>query len=184
MFRYHMGMPGSGLTCTSDCYQGANCAEPTTVPNAAFFTNVVTPGTADNTSLNAKLDYVAVQISAMEAANVPIVLALFHETQANGWFWWAETASGPAFIDLWKYAFDYLTVTKGLTNIVWLMPFSGSPRVAFYPGKAFVDIGVWNVWATYENTTIGGFNYNTVASMKSAYASQYTITRDDVPNLK
>ncbi len=27
MFRYHMGMPGSGLTCTADCYQG------TTAPN-------------------------------------------------------------------------------------------------------------------------------------------------------
>jgi beta-mannanase len=240
MFRYHMGMPGSGLTCTSDCYQGANCAEPTSVPTAAFFTNVVTPGTAENTSLNAKLDYVAVQISAMEAAHVPIILALFHETQANGWFWWAETASGPAFINLWKYAFDYLTVTKGLTNIVWLMPFSGSPSVSFYPGKAVVDIGgpdeysapanlltfsasgnyapataalgttmpialhetgsalqpesmfpkptapwiMWNVWATYENTTIGGFNYNTVASMTAAYASQYTITRDLVPDLK
>jgi beta-mannanase len=240
MFRYHMGMPGSGLTCTSDCYMGANCAEPTTPPTAAFFTNVVTSGTAENTSLNAKLDYVAVQISAMKAANVPIVLALFHETQPNGWFWWAETASGPAFIALWKYAFNYLTVTKGLTNIVWLMPFSGSPSAAFYPGKAFVDIGgpdeytepanlltfnassnyapataalgttmpialhetgtalqpdtmfpnptapfiMWNVWATYENTTISGFTYNTVASMTAAYASQYTITRDEVPNLK
>jgi beta-mannanase len=239
MFRYHMGMPGSGLTCTSDCYQGANCAEPTTVPTAAFFTNVVTPGTAENTSLNAKLDYVAVQISAMEAANVPIILALFHETQANGWFWWAETASGPAFINLWQYAFNYLTVTHGLTNIVWLMPFSGSPSAAFYPGKAFVDIGgpdeyteptnlltftasgnyapataalgttmpmtlhetgsalqpdsmfpnptapwiMWNVWATYENTTISGFTYNTVASMTAAYGSQYTITRDEIPDL-
>lgn len=240
MFRYHMGMPGAGLTCTSDCYDGANCAEPTTPPTAAFFTNVVTAGTAENTSLNAKLDYVAAQISAMEAANVPIIFALFHETQANGWFWWAETSSGPAFIALWKYAFNYMTVTKGLTNIVWLMPFSGSPSAAFYPGKAFVDIGgpdeysepsnlltftssgnyapataalgttipitlhetgsalqpndmfpnptapfiMWNVWATYENTTIGGFNYNTVASMTAAYNSQYTITRDKVPNLK
>jgi beta-mannanase len=239
MFRYHMGMPGAGLTCTSDCYQGANCAEPTTVPTAAFFTDVVTPGTAENTSLNAKLDYVAVQISAMAAANVPIVWAMFHETQPNGWFWWAETASGPAFISLWTYAFNYLTVTKGLTNIVWLMPFSGSPSAAFYPGKALVDIGgpdeytepanlltftssgnyapataalgttmpialhetgsalqpdsmfpnptapwiMWNVWATYENTVISGFTYNTVASMTAAYASQYTITRDEVPNL-
>jgi beta-mannanase len=236
MFRYHMGMPGAGLTCTSDCYMGANCAEPTTAPTAAFFTDVVTSGTAENTSLNAKLDYVAAQISAMEAANVPIVLALFHETQPNGWFWWAETASGPSFINLWKYAFNYLTVTKGLTNIVWLMPFSGSPSAAFYPGKAFVDIGgpdqytdpanlltftasgnyapataalgatmpitmhetgsalqpdsmfpnptapfiLWNVWAGYETMT----NYNTVASMTAAYGSQYTITRDKIPDLK
>jgi beta-mannanase len=239
MFRYHMGMPGSGLTCSADCFSGgANCAEPTTPPNAAFFTNVVTEGTPENTSLKAKLDYVAVQIGAMQAANVPVILAIYHETQPNGWFWWAETASGPAFVNLWTYTFNYLTKTKGLTNIVWLMPFSGAPSSAFYPGKALADIGgpdeyskptnlltfnassnygpavgvfggtmpmalhetgavvqpdsmfptaapwiLFNVWATYENTVIGGFAYNTLASMQAAYASQFIVTRDKVPNL-
>jgi beta-mannanase len=239
MFRYHMGMPGSGLTCTADCYQGANCSEPTTRPTAAFFTNVVTAGTAENTSLKAKLDYMAVQINAMKAANVPVILAIYHEAQSNGWFWWSETTSGSAFVNLWTYTFDYLTNTKGLTNIVWLMPFSGSPSSAFYPGKNYVDIGgpdeytqpsnlltfnasanynpavsvlgstmpitlhetgsavqpdymfpttapwvLWNVWANYENTAQGGFTFNTVASLQAAYASQYTITRDEIPNLK
>ncbi len=227
MFRYHMGLPGPGLTCANDCFSGANCAEPTAHPTAAFFTNVITPGTPENTSLNAKLDYVAVQIAAMKAANVPLILAIFHETQPNGWFWWAENSTGPQFVNLWKYTFNYLTNTKGLTNIIWLMPFSGSPNAGYYPGKAFVDIGgpdeysqpanlltftasgnynpaanifgssmpialhetgsalqpnsifpaaatawiMWNVWATYENTVISGFTFNTVASMQAAYAS-------------
>jgi hypothetical protein len=239
MFRYHMGMPGAGLTCTADCFSGANCAEPTVKPTAAFFTSVVTPGTPENTSMNAKLDYVAVQIGAMQAANVPVILAIYHETQPNGWFWWAETASGASFVNLWTYTFNYLTKTKGLTNIVWLMPFSGAPNAAFYPGKAYADIGgpdeytqpsnlltfnasgnygpaanvfgntmpialhetgaamqpgtvfptaapwiLFNVWATYENTAISGFMFNTVASMQAAYASPFTITRDEVPNLK
>ncbi len=239
MFRYHMGMPGAGLTCTADCYQGNDCAEPTTKPSGSFFTNVVTAGTPENTSLNAKLDYVAVQLGAMQAANVPVIFALYHETQPNGWFWWAQTSSGSAFIDLWTYTFDYLTKTKGLKNIVWLMPFSGGPSASFYPGKAFVDIGgpdeytqpsnlatfnaatnynpaaaifgtsmpialhetgtavqpdymfpntapwvLWNIWATYENTAQSGFMFNTVDSLKAAYASQYTITRDEIPNLK
>ncbi len=151
MFRYHMGMPGSGLTCSSDCYQGANCAEPTTHPTSAFFTNVITAGTAENTSLNAKLDYVAVQIAAMKAANVPIILAIYHETQANGWFWWAIADSGAQFIALWKYTFNYLTVTKGLNNIVWLMPFSGSPSAAYYPGSTYVDIGGPDQYTTPSN---------------------------------
>ena len=239
MFRYHMGMPGPGLTCTADCFSGANCAEPTVKPTAAFFTNVLTPGTPENASLNAKLDYVAVQLGAMQAANAPVILAIYHETQSNGWFWWAENASGTAFVGLWTYTFNYLTKTKGLTNIIWLMPFSGAPSSAFYPGKAYVDVGgpdeytrppdlvtfnasgnygsaanvfgntipialhetgavvqpdamfpmaapwiLFNVWATYENTAIGGFMFNTVASLQTAYASQYTITRDKIPNLK
>jgi hypothetical protein len=240
MFRYHMGLPGAGLTCANDCFSGANCAEPTTHPDAAFFNSVITPGTPENTSLNAKLDYVAVQIGAMKAANVPVILAIFHETQSNGWFWWAENSTGPQFASLWKYTFNYLNNTKGLTNIVWLMPFSGSPNAGYYPGKTYVDIGgpdeyarpanlltfnasgnynpaasifgntmpialhetgsalqpdsmfpsaatpwiMWNVWATYENTVIGGFAYNTAASMRTAYDSQYTITRDEIPSLK
>jgi len=240
MFRYHMGLPGAGLTCANDCFSGANCAEPSVHPNAAFFTNVITAGTPENTSLNAKLDYVAVQINAMKAANVPVILAIYHETQPNGWFWWAENSTGPQFANLWKYTFNYLTGTKGLTNIVWLMPFSGSPNAAYFPGKAYVDIGgpdeysqpanlltftasgnynpaanifgaampialhetgsalqpnsifpagatpwiMWNVWATYENTVISGFTFNTLASMQAAYGSQYTVTRDEIPSLK
>jgi hypothetical protein len=39
---------------------------------------------------------------------------------------------------------------------------------------------LWNVWAGYETMT----NYNTVASMTAAYGSQYTITRDKIPDLK
>lgn len=240
MFRYHMGMPNAGTTCADDCFSGgANCAEPTTLPTATFFTSIVTPGTPQNTALNAKLDYVAVQIGAMQAANVPVILATYHETQPNGWFWWAENDSGPAFVNLWMYTFNYLTKTKGLSNIVWLMPFSGSPNAAFYPGRAVVDIGgpdeysqpanlltfnaagnygpaanifgstlpialhetgavaqpdtmfpsvapwvLFNVWATYENTVIGGFTYNTLSSLQQAYTSQFVITRDKVPSLK
>jgi hypothetical protein len=30
------------------------------------------------------------QIKAMQTANVPIILAIFHETQPNGWFWWSK----------------------------------------------------------------------------------------------
>jgi len=151
MIRYHMGLPAAGLTCKDDCYMGSNCAEPTNgTPSAAFFTNVITAGTPENTSLNAKLDYVAVQIKAMADANVPVLLALFHETQSNGWFWWAMTTSGPSFVNLWKYSFNYLTQTKGLKNIVWLMPYSGSPSSAFYPGKDFIDLAGPDTYDTTE----------------------------------
>jgi beta-mannanase len=149
MIRYHMGLPASGLTCNDDCYQGSNCAEPTNgSPSASFFTNVVTSGTAENTSLNAKLDYAAVQIKAMQDANVPVILALYHETQSNGWFWWAMTSSGPSFVNLWTYTFNYLTKTKGLTNIIWLMPFSGGVSTAFYPAKTYLDIAGPDTYGT------------------------------------
>jgi hypothetical protein len=229
MYRYHAGLPAAGLTCAQDCYSGTNCSMST--PPSGFFTNVITAGTPENTSWNAKLDNVAIQIKAMAAANMPVILALFHETQSNGWFWWSKTTSGSDFIKLYTYSFNYLTGTKGLNNIIWLMPFSGSPSAAFYPGKAYVDISggdtygtnqpfaslytacrnivgttmpiplhetgtvpqpgtgtamfpttapwlLWNVWAGYETSA------NTLASMQAAYASPFTVTRDEIPNLK
>ena len=58
--------------------------------------------------------------------------------------------------------------------------------VALQPNSMFPAYPwlLWNVWATYENTVQGGFTFNTVASLQAAYASQYTITRDEIPNLK
>jgi len=128
---------------------GANCAEPTTTAASSLFTNVITAGTAENTAWNNRLDYVAVQIGAMKSANVPILLALFHETQSNGWFWWAQ-GTAAQFVALYKYTFNYLTVTKGLNNIIWLMPYSGSPTGSFYPGASVVDIAGGDTYATNQ----------------------------------
>ena len=55
--------------------------------------------------------------------------------------------TGAQYIRLWKYAFNYLTVTKGLRNMLWLLPFNGSPNAAFYPGKEFVDLGGADTYA-------------------------------------
>ena len=219
MIRYHMGMPPN-----ADSYANAMLT-----PSGSFFTNVLTSGTTENSSFVSKLDYIAYQIGVMKASNVPVLLALFHETQGNGWFWWSK-GTGAQFAALWQYAFKYLTTTKGLNNIVWLMPFSGSPSSAYFPGKAYVDISggdtygtnqpftslysasrgvigttmpiplhetgliptpssmfptaapwvLFNVWAGYESDG----THNSVANIKSVYASPYLTTRDEIPSLK
>jgi hypothetical protein len=143
MFRYHMGVPVGGSTYTNDCYQGNNCAE--SAPPSGLFTAAVTAGSPENTAFVNRLDYMAFQIKTMQTANVPIILAIFHEVQPNGWFWWSK-GTGAELVALWKYTFNYLTVTKDLHNIIWLMPFSGlngSPSDKFspyFPGKDVVDL--------------------------------------------
>jgi Glycosyl hydrolase family 26 len=214
LIRYHMGAPPS-----SDSYTNAM--------GSVNLVNVVTAGTAENRSFNTKLDFAASEIKTLQDANVPLLWAPFHEVQANGWFWWAK-GTGPQFVELWKYMFNYFTTTKGLNNIVWLLPFSGSVSMAFYPGKDFVDIGgpdtygtnqpftstftgarllfgntmplalhetgvipqpigmfpatapwiLFNVWAGFETSA------NTMATIQSTYSSPFTVTRDEVPNLK
>ena len=166
MFRYHVGQPVAGSTCAQDCYSGTNCAEST--PPSGFFTNVITAGKPENAAWNNRLDYLAVQIGAMKAANVPIILALFHETQSNGWFWWSIGDSGAQFVALYKYTFNYLTNTKGLNNIIWLMPYSGSPTGSFYPGASVVDIA-------------GGDTYGTNQPFSSLYSSVKGIAGSTMP---
>jgi beta-mannanase len=151
MYRYHQGMPVSGTTCMDDCYNsGPNCSEGT--PAAGFLTQVVTAGTPENTAFNARLDYMTVQFKAMAAVNMPVILAIFHETQSNGWFWWSK-GTGAEFIALWKYTFNYLTTTKGNNNIIWLMPYSGAPTSAYWPGPTMVDISGGDTYASNQPFT-------------------------------
>jgi hypothetical protein len=88
----------------------------------------------------------------LEDAGAPVMWAMYHEVQQNGWFWWSK-GTGQQFIQLWQYSFNYLTVTKGLSNLIWLLPFSGSPTASFYPGKAYVDIAGSDTYATNQPFT-------------------------------
>jgi hypothetical protein len=165
MYRYHSGMPVSGTTCMNDCYTGTNCSEST--PGSGFFTNIITAGTAENTSWNSRLDYMTVQFKAMAAANMPVILALFHETQSNGWFWWSK-GTGAEFLALWKYSFNYLTATKANNNIIWLMPYSGAPTPAYWPGPSMVDIS-------------GGDTYGNNPPFTSLYSSCKGVMGSTMP---
>ncbi|RYZ09705.1 MAG: glycoside hydrolase [Myxococcales bacterium] len=126
MIRYHMGAPPK-----ADTYEDSK--------GTSNLDNVLMAGTAENTSFKSKLDYAATELGKLQSQNVPVLWAPFHEVQANGWFWWSK-GTGAQFVAIWKYTFDYLTKTKGLNNLVWLMPFSGSPASAYYPGKEYLDI--------------------------------------------
>jgi hypothetical protein len=126
MMRYHMGAPPM-----ADTYPNSELS--------TNYANVLTAGTAENASLLSKLDYLAGELKTLQSANVVVIMALFHEVQPNGWFWWAK-GTGAQFIQLWEMSFKYLTQTKGVHNVIWLLPFSGSPSSAYFPGKTYVDI--------------------------------------------
>jgi hypothetical protein len=54
---------------------------------------------------------------------------------------------GAQYVRVYNYAFNYLTVTEGLRNMIWLLPYDGSPDPAFYPGKSVADIGGADIYA-------------------------------------
>ena len=217
MIRYHMGAPPN-----SDTYENSMLGY-----SSAQCDNVIKSGTTENTSYLSKLNYVATELGTLQTGKAAVLLALFHETQPGGWFWWSKCSSSQ-FIALYNYTYNYLVSTKGLHNIVRLMPYSGSPTGSYFPGKGAVDISggdtyatnppftslynsmktivgstmpiplhetgkipqpstmfpstapwlLWNVWAGYETSN------NSLSEIQSAYSSPYTITRDEIPNLK
>jgi hypothetical protein len=49
--------------------------------------------------------------------------------------------------------FNYLTNTKGLTNLVWLAPSSGTIDSSWYPGKTYLDIAGPDTYETNQPFT-------------------------------
>jgi hypothetical protein len=154
MLRFHMGAPPN-----SDTYENSK--------GSANLDNVLREGTAENTSFKEKLDYAAGELKKLQDANVAVLWAPFHEVQANGWFWWSK-GSGSQFVALWKYMFNYFTGTKKLNNLVWLLPFSGAPNAAYYPGKEYLDLS-------------GPDTYNTDQPFAGIYSTARNVIGSTIP---
>ena len=123
MFGYHMGINGG------------------TYSSKTNIDNVLAAGTAENTSFNADLDRIAQFVQPLKTAGGVAILRLFHEAGQNcSWFWWSMGTSAQ-WQSLFKYAFNYLTATKGLNNVLWLAPLCQHPTAAYNPGSQYIDFG-------------------------------------------
>ena len=150
MMRYHMGAPPM-----ADTYPNSELS--------TNYANVLTSGTTENASLLSKLDYLAGELKTLQNANVVVIMALYHEVQPNGWFWWAK-GTGAQFVQLWQMSFKYLTQTKGIHNVIWLLPFSGSPSASYFPGKTYVDLSGPDEYANPSSQPFSS-NYRSAASI-------------------
>ncbi len=129
MMRYHMGAPP--LADTYDNSKGT----------VTQFDNLYTEGTAENTSLKSKLDYMAGELKVLQDAKVPVLLVPYHEVDEFAWFWWSK-GTGPQFIALWKYTVDYINVSKGIHNVLWVMGYGhDGAMAAYWPGAEYTDLG-------------------------------------------
>jgi hypothetical protein len=129
MMRYHMGAPPN-----SDTYDNSKLS-------VANFDNLYKDGTSENDSLKSKLDYLAGELNVLQDAKVPVLLVPYHEVDKYPWFWWSK-GTGPQFIKLWKYTVDYVTKTKGVHNVLWVLGYAHDGAVAeYWPGKDYTDLG-------------------------------------------
>jgi beta-mannanase len=127
VFGYHMGAPS-----TSDGYTGSMTAV------SGGIASVLTVGSSNNTVFNQRLDNVVNQVMQVQAGGGVVILRLFHEAGGT-WFWWSKEG-GAQYVKLWNYAFNYITNTRGIKGVLWLLPYDGTPQSSFFPGASHVDL--------------------------------------------
>jgi mannan endo-1,4-beta-mannosidase len=104
---------------------------------------IYTPGNARYTNFRLQMDKVAAYLQGFKDAGVTVLFRPFHEMNGD-YFWWS-TRSGSAaeFITAWIYLYNYMTTTKGLSNILWVYSpeaTEGKSKTAHYPGSGYVNI--------------------------------------------
>lgn len=132
------------------------------------FSDLVTEGTALNTTFKAELIRDGEFLAALRDLGIPVIFRPFHEMNGN-WFWFCVTqgeytVDASYFVALWKYMYQYYTVDLGLDNLIWNYGpnissnnenHSGSAMstVFAYPGDEYCDmVGV--DWYTSGNLEI------------------------------
>lgn len=112
------------------------------------FEKLLTPGTAEYNAMIENWDKAANALTELRDAGIPVLWRPFHEFD-GGWFWWGKKG-GENFIKLWQMMYDRYTNEFGLTNLIWVLGYSGEVKSGWYPGDDYCDIIGSD---TYNNST-------------------------------
>jgi mannan endo-1,4-beta-mannosidase len=138
---------------------------PSTDVSALDADDLLIPGTPTNTALLGTLDAIGAGLAQLQAAGVVVILRPFWEMNGN-WFWWGtKFLSAAQFISLWQYVRNYLTLNKGLTNLLWLYSVNAGTGslTATFPGLAYADLTGFDIYSS--NPADGVASYATLESI-------------------
>ena len=131
---WHTGVNGSG-------YQESLDDNPD-------FDKLLTEGTAEYNAMMKSWDEAAKALTELRDAGVPVLWRPFHEFDGK-WFWWGKGGS-ENFVKLWQLMYDKFTNEYGLTNLIWVLGYSGDVKTGWYVGDEYCDIIGSD---TYDNST-------------------------------
>lgn len=116
----------------------STCPEESCPP--VTLSELYTPGNQRYTNFHAELDTVAARLQQLEDAGVVVLFRPMHEMN-GGWFWWG-LKNAAQYKNLWIHIHDYLTNTKGLSNLIWVYAVNVNlgNTTTYYPGSGYVDI--------------------------------------------
>ncbi len=112
------------------------------------FDKLLTEGTAEYNDMMKNWDKAAKALQELRDKGIPVLWRPFHEFDGQ-WFWWGKGGS-QNFIKLWQMMYDRFTNDFGLTNLIWVLGYSGEVKSGWYVGDDYCDIIGSD---TYDNST-------------------------------
>jgi mannan endo-1,4-beta-mannosidase len=110
------------------------------VTGGSCFDSVVVASNPDHMALvHQLLDSVARDVLLpLQDAGVPVLFRPYQEPNGSG-LWWGN-GGADNYIALYRDAFNYLTNTLGVHNLLWVYSANPGDVLYTYPGDAYVDI--------------------------------------------
>ncbi len=112
------------------------------------FDKLLTKGTSEYNAMMKNWDKAAKALQELRDKGIPVLWRPFHEFDGQ-WFWWGKGGS-QNFIKLWQMMYDRFTNDFGLTNLIWVLGYSGEVKSGWYVGDDYCDIIGSD---TYDNST-------------------------------
>ena len=127
----------------------------TTALSDAQWTDIVTSGKPLNQAWKAKLDNIInPHLKQLQDAGIPVLWRPWHGSNVASMWWGGHNESALLF----QLTHEYMTVEKGLTNLIWVWSVnvtddnSTSTLRSFYPGDQYVDVVALDCWS-FPSTT-------------------------------
>lgn len=117
------------------------------------FDQLFTSGTKEQERLLKSWGKAAEALQKLRDEGVPVLWRPFHEFDGE-WFWWGK-GGGENFQKLWKLMYDTFTNEYQLTNLIWVLGYSGEVKDGWYPGDEYCDVIGSDVYALKATNKIG-----------------------------
>jgi len=111
------------------------------------WTDLITDGTPLNSSWKNRMDKIAVYLQDLEDSGVEVLFRPLHEMN-QGAFWWGGRKGPKGTAELYRITHDYFTLTKGLSNLIWVWDMQDLSRdfADYNPGDSYWDVFGFDVY--------------------------------------
>jgi mannan endo-1,4-beta-mannosidase len=119
------------------------------------WTRLLTDGNDLNRNWKGRLDLIAQDLKVLKDKNVEVMFRPLHEMN-QGDFWWGGRSGSQGTRRLYQITHDYLTKTKGLTNLIWvwnvqdLAGFSDELVSSYNPGDSYWDVVTLDIYEGFD----------------------------------